>query len=439
MMNNTDDGTISLKSAFGKYLTADKTATEYNISVTANRFADGWNLFIFEEARRKVGTHLRSTVHGTYLSVLSDGSLTANAVVPGPCETFHKIAFPDGSLAFLACNGMHVSAYPGGWFAADSEETLGPQLFQAVPAPFPASCAFFLRTAFGAYVAAVEVSLHVYTVETRMPRRSWPLQGTPGLAVQNLGLGRTWQGYRSKINAYSEKVRERAGLALPGEVWVLSDGGDMAWGGCTREQLLARYHAVVVASKGAAVVAGAENGIWPHGSPRNRSIAPGRRAAVLAAFRLTKDELGTRPYLSDGVTGHRRLPLLEHARHPNSGFLMGPPRALMEVLRCIEEHGILPEKGELDDQYGLAICMFFVMPDRITMDYTGSIVLNLVQMSPKVLHRHPDEDFVRNEVIDAAQCFVHGNGRSLPGYWDHLWPHRSPNIWNFTFRTDPYR
>lgn len=437
-VENNTDGTVSLKSVFGKYLTAGKVAIQrQNISVTANRFADGLNLFILEESRS--ATFLKSTVHGTYISVQPDGSVTANAPVPGPCETFNKIAYPDGSLAFLACNGLHITAYPDGWFAADSEDVLSPQLFRATPAPFPASCAFFLRTAYDAYMAAVEVSLSAYTCETRLPRTSWSLQGSPGLRVENLGLGRRWLGYRSKISAYLEKVRERAEAARPGEIMVLADGGDMAWGGCTHEQLLARYHAVVVASKGATVVVGAENCIWPDGAPTNRSIATGRRSDILRAFRLTKDELGTRPRGSSGDSGHRRVKMLDRALHPNSGFLMGPPVELMQVLSCVKEHGIVPEKGELDDQYGLAMCTFFVMPERITMDYTGSIVLNLVQMSPDILSQESSKGVVRNEVIGAAQCFVHGNGRSLPGYWERIWPRRRPNIWNITFHTDPYR
>merc|ERR1712217_636622 len=75
-----------------------------------------------------------------------------------------------------------------------------------------------------------------------------------------------------------------------------------------------------------------------------------------------------------------------------------------------------------DDQYGLNACIM-EHADWITIDYSSSLSLQLADMHTNVANHW--EDVVQNNVVRATQCFIHGNGRSLPRFWNRLFPGRT--------------
>ncbi|CAK0820843.1 unnamed protein product, partial [Prorocentrum cordatum] len=91
---------------------------------------------------------------------------------------------------------------------------------------------------------------------------------------------------------------------------------------------------------------------WPYDSLQ------GRRQVIMQAFGMTTDQFcdvsdcPERPY-----------------RYANSGFLMGPPRVLAELLGCMREKGWGNfGKFKFDDQHGLQACMFGDYKNVVALD-----------------------------------------------------------------------
>merc|ERR1711874_705782 len=96
----------------------------------------------------------------------------------------------------------------------------------------------------------------------------------------------------------------------------------------------------------------------------------------------------------------------------NSGMMMGPAWALRDVLGCMVKEGQRPKKGRApyaayDDQLGLARCMFRD-PQKITIDYSGSIVLDMWGLQDRIVEGH--QGSIRNMATGLTQCFIHVNG-----------------------------
>lgn len=249
------------------------------------------------------------------------------------------------------------------------------------------------------------------TVETRNDAERFPAAGLTGMTFINLGSHRSWDGFRTKVQLYRSWVHDQAQQS-PGRVLVLADGGDMAYGGCSEEQMIARYWTVVTASKGPKVVCGADTVIWPvHTSwhTEGPEITDSwkykgfeeRKANVLKAFGLEKDPY--RPFLNKGSPSF-----------VNSGFLMGPASDLLEVLNCMMS---IDNGPDFDDQLALTECMFKT-PDRIAIDYSGSLVLNLQGFRRDVLEGK--DGVLRNKVTATPQCFVHFNAFAPLQKWAWL-------------------
>merc|ERR1719379_1727562 len=114
-----------------------------------------------------------------------------------------------------------------------------------------------------ASVSTGMLSIRLATVETRRNETSFPVPGVSGWNFTNVGAGEEWIGMNTKVDLYLSWLRDRAQQA-PAEVVILADGGDVSFGGCGEEELLARYQAVVAATNVSRIVAGGDNSIWPH-------------------------------------------------------------------------------------------------------------------------------------------------------------------------------
>merc|ERR1712232_18949 len=182
--------------------------------------------------------------------------------------------------------------------------------------------------------------------------------------------------------------------------------------------MLAKYDKIVKASGHAPVVAGADNKLYPRIQSWEYSRFDARRADVMTAFRMdlsaycTFSDCDTYTYI-----------------YANSGFLMGPPKELSWVLECMLRKGagdFGANNSGFDDQQGLHACMFD-HPDLITLDYSGSLSLELIFFN-KSTDPSADVLFFEGGVVHnqaargAPQCFVHGNGDTLNGWWDRIFP-----------------
>jgi hypothetical protein len=311
---------------------------------------------------------------------------------------------PDSRVALRSHHGTYLRARADGRLVADSLSMQDTARLHMID---NGDCTKSFKTVYGTYLAAVHVSVQVAAVETRINSSTYTMQGVPGLSVKNLGFQRKWHGFETKVDLYIDWVRERAesgAEARNGELLILVDGLDVAWGGCSLTDLVARYHTVVDASAGPKVVVGADNQIWP---PADWNYLPfkKRREKVQATFGLSADNFNPAPY-----------------RYANSGFLMGPATELLRVLKCVKAEGVSKGATWLDDQYGLTSCLMH-HADWITIDYSSSLSLQLADMSLEVAEHR--DGHVHNNAAGVTQCFIHGNGKSLPSFWDKLFPGRT--------------
>lgn len=254
--------------------------------------------------------------------------------------------------------------------------------------------------------------LLVLSVETRLPG-NFTMLGAPGRPVLNVGAGASWSSWAAKPRLFHQHLSELAALQ-PGRIVILADGMDTIHGGCTEQQLLSAYHAVVGASGGAPVVFGAEHCCFPWRSHCEwYENFTHRRDTVLAAF-------GTeRPYEAFADCQRCRdfdEPLLDSRcssppayQHLNSGFAMGPVVSLLAAL-SVWLGRYTAEKGT--DQLQ-AHKVIFERPDLVTLDYAGGLVLNVGDMSDSVVGDllEVKDGVLFNRRTQRPQCFVHGAGR----------------------------
>lgn len=202
------------------------------------------------------------------------------------------------------------------------------------------------------------------------------------------------------MEGYLKWVEERVAVADEA-ILILVDGRDMAWGGCSVADLVARYHTIVAASGGPKVVVGADNQVFPP-APWDYLPFKSRRRTVQSAF---------------GISAANFSPA--NPRFVNSGFIMGPAPDLLRLLRCTKDHAVEPGVTWMDDQYGVTYCMIH-NPDLITIDYSTSLSLQLADARQDIVERRDGTVF--NTAVSATQCFIHGNGQSLVKFWDIMFP-----------------
>jgi len=273
-----------------------------------------------------------------------------------------------------------------------------------------------------------EKTTPILTVETRLQDKVMAMPGVPGRSMQNVGSGKTWEGFRTKVLTYLPAVQARA-KQEPGELVMLMDA-DVGFGGCSEEELLERYHRVVEHSGGASVVVSADVNQYPpirDGIHRFHQFED-RRASVMKSAGLEVDAF--RPYfVKNMVTDYAFV---------NSGFVMGPAEDLAVVLECMLNAGWdhecrkhptchignfsrrevagANEECCFDDQRALTSCAL-EHPKKIAIDYTGSLMLTTYGLQNMLEVRRQR---IHNEATGTTQCFIHANGQdgNQPMKWD---------------------
>lgn len=264
----------------------------------------------------------------------------------------------------------------------------------------------------------LETAIPIVTVDTRVKERVIRVRGVTGRWLANVGAGKTWTGWRAKVEAYEEPVRKQA-VRDPTQLMILMDD-DLFSGGCSDSELRERYQKVVAASGGVPVVVSADPHQYPsmpNGVARYQRFQP-RREVVLHAFNVSADALQN---YTDNASASQDYFFV------NSGFIMGPASYLLQVVKCMSLAGwdaacwkdpicLRPSAGIgaqccFDDQRGLSKC-FLSHPELITIDYAGTLAFTTFGMYN--IFQVEEAGGVRNAVLGTTQCFIHGNCHECP-------------------------
>jgi len=251
---------------------------------------------------------------------------------------------------------------------------------------------------------------------TYVPRRVFPMHGVPGRNFVNYAVGKQWQGMLTKTKALLQGAKERAATSPDGLI-ILMDT-DVINGGCSDAVLRDRYERIVRVSGGAPVLVGADPYQWPDipgflGRFQDTAMQA-RRNAILAEFGMNSRDLDA-----------WQLPNAVSYSFVNSGFIMGPAWLVVKVIECSLAFGWMQE-NYFNDQGGMQQCASR-HPNIITIDYTGTIVLDTNGLKPGFLRVTPAG--IQNTLLGGPQCFVHldGHTQAQEHPW-YQWYHHLPRF-----------
>lgn len=241
--------------------------------------------------------------------------------------------------------------------------------------------------------------------------------------ILNLGIGKKWEGFRTKVDLLAKYLRGQVsleGYKAPGEVEqdlaVFFDGGDVLWGGCDPESFRGAYEQIVAAS-GASIVFSAE--IVCGEQDCNKVPEVPQWAEELSGKNLSAGfwkpyAVGCNSTWTDECSARRDCGYWAPCAVPprvkflNSGFLMGPVKALAEMLQwCVSHY----QKYSVWGDQSVFAMYWLANPTKVTLDYAGVLAISLSDLDYKVLDVRSDTLVLRNNAFDRVQCLVHGNGR----------------------------
>lgn len=310
-----------------------------------------------------------------------------------------------GALPFSICFYVIVNSVPS---ARD-----GPKVMVSLGRGLPLSFDRWEETK-----SILSPKIQVVTANTLVPTDYYPMPGAVGRQFFNIGNGKTWDKsnpWYTRLQWYVEYL-EGEETKDPEKLVILADGGDVLFGGCSEDELLARYDALVAAGS-PKIIYGAQfrefpelkigDGYWTH--PHTD-----RRHSVQSKFNLTDDAWA--PFQNEvackGQTSGKcsEPPLYTFL---NAGFGIGPVGIWSKLLRKvlqIKKHDINIHEKIWNDQGALATYMLENF-DEVGLDYSGTVNVNLVNSNTNLLIVQSDS--VWNTLANSVQCFVHGNGESF--------------------------
>jgi hypothetical protein len=396
-----DEGTVAFKSVDGGYVTVvESWVQDYRMSMVmvnktvADESPSGCAKF-YKELQPN-GLVALQTGRASFLSLSSDGALAAGAAEVGDGQLFSEKTDEDGRVSVSPASGPdYVEVGNGGTSNIEMKSNADGSVS---------------LTSGDDFVCAAERRVTVLTCETRKGTvESWPMQGVDvTMNVHNVCFNKTWYGFKTKVDAYHERIVELTAGGQPEQLVILVDNSDMAFGGCTYDDLLDRYDKIS-SLVNVPVIAGADNKLFPATDWPYHTFEE-RRGRIMRAFGMTAGKF----------CKYTDCPKYSY-RFANSGFLAGPPKDLQHLLRCMLKNGFGDfGKTGYDDQQGLHACMFS-NPDLVALDYTGTLSQQLIFFDDEVLYK--SEGKVHNRVAGGVvQCFVHGNGDTMKTWWPKLFP-----------------
>lgn len=270
------------------------------------------------------------------------------------------------------------------------------------------------------------LEIPVFTAITSETKQH-PMPGSPGRNFLNVAAGKPWKrkDWLARVGFYREAL-----LTVPADrLVILADGLDVAFGGCSHQELVRRYEHIVNMSIGGAVVFGSQLRLFPTDSTSEFQLydnlysrLDGKRQELLRSNNLNNTPYAAYVDEADCRRNGDGSSLNEY-KFLNAGFAMGPASKLAEIysllirsadsdetLRHIRDPISGKETDKWDDQKALHWLLLRQNGTQlISLDYAGTLVVNLIRMKADPIERLGDGTF-RNKASGEVPCFIHGNG-----------------------------
>jgi hypothetical protein len=235
----------------------------------------------------------------------------------------------------------------------------------------------------------------------------------------NVGEGKKWEGYTTKVKLLTEYMRSQDGDKL----FAIVDGGDVFWGGCKPSSFMDAYKSIVKAS-GAPIVFSSEVVC----SEQECNKVPDVPAWASKLEDGTEDlnggfwkkyAMGCKGTWNDACSEEKNCNTQLHGestapcsvppavRFLNSGVIIGPAKELSEMLDwTFKNYGKVSSYG---DQSVFAT-YWLDNQDKVTLDYRGELSTSLSDLF-NLFQVNREEGIIQNKAFDRPQCLLHGNGR----------------------------
>lgn len=417
------EGVVAFKTKARGYLTVqEEWVRDYKTSLVmvSEKVAENspYKCAKFHRGEEEDGRISLMTLRASYLTAAGGGALNADAVEVGPEQMFTTVRSDDGGVSLRAPAARRQSAGSSPGFLEEQKDgtvrATGVAGSDRAIALQQNSDGTVSLTRNGRYVCVAARPVTVATCETRghgSKDDAWPMQGVnKSMTVRNVCAGNQWYGFKTKVDAYQKFAEQLANESHDlDQILILVDNSDVAFGGCSYEELLYRYD-LIHRLTNATVIAGADNSPYPTSDWPYDSLQD-KRQVIMEGFGMSTDQFCE-------VTD---CPDYEY-KYPNSGFLMGPASVLHKLLGCMRDGGYGDfGKTGFDDQQGLQVCMFGDFNNTVALDYSGTLTMELIRMKNTTLYEGNGK--VYNRVARGmSQCFVHGNGDTLKTWWPMLFP-----------------
>jgi len=209
--------------------------------------------------------------------------------------------------------------------------------------------------------------------------------------VVNLGEGREWKGYKSKVRILQEYLQKRLLAGSGDELVAFVDGSDVIWGGCDPGYFQHAYEEIVRVS-GARIVFSAELAC---GEQDCNKVPPVPPWAERLAGGKNLDTGFWKPFVdgckatwTDECSAKRDCGGLAACADPpsvrflNSGFVMGPVTDLAKMfdwsLENYDDRSVWGDQSVLADYW-------LKNPEDVTLDYTGALAASISDMRWELL------------------------------------------------------
>lgn len=248
--------------------------------------------------------------------------------------------------------------------------------------------------------------IHLLTVDTHGPEKQL-LRGPPTwkYAVTNLGSGKEWTGFKTKIARMNAALHHKISDIADEDIVVFVDGGDTMYGGCKQSDFLNRFTKILNVTNAQVIVAAEYN----CAEVVNCTEFPdNNRETVLQAFGLSREAVDR------WAPTKNCFPVGCSLRYLNSGFYAGYKKDLKwftsEVLNYYEKYRFTSDQGYVSR-------LFIDHPEKIVLDYAGALVNCLYgvvnEMDDRKLYEFDKSREVWvNNVLKDDVCFFHGNGKT---------------------------
>eukprot|EP00933_Yihiella_yeosuensis_P004903 TRINITY_DN10930_c0_g2_i1.p1 TRINITY_DN10930_c0_g2~~TRINITY_DN10930_c0_g2_i1.p1 ORF type:complete len:317 (-),score=58.32 TRINITY_DN10930_c0_g2_i1:225-1175(-) len=244
--------------------------------------------------------------------------------------------------------------------------------------------------------------LLVDKLEAKVVFITYHTSGTPFIAsnfpekITNVGAGKTFTGWKSRVETYQQYFNNTGNKLQDDDLAVVLDGGDVAWGGCSKHNFEERFIGLTAGSK-TKILFGGEMNCYQNDCA-NVPAPPAKFNANWPAYGSC----------CGGCSCTNPISL----RYLNAGFYAGRVKDVRNMLNEIIPKFSEYTHGTNDDQNGYAT-YWLKNKDTMSIDYSTKLVVNL-QLTNSNLITLNKEGKLYNNLFKEVTCFMHGAGIGKP-------------------------